>query len=757
MNANLISFIPGTNSGNSYTDPVITSPKICVSGEFVLDLSANFSGVEMVISSGSRLKKDSPTGHAFNNCIVIGQSGSEIIANPAGTALSYIFFGNSNITGLQKMSALNRGSFSFDANTTLSTIGSIEIKTNSTCGSFGAAFTNAPINIENSGAFIDFGSSDFVGLDAPNTFCIKAFNGGSFFGTNDDGQSNYSKGSDANIICDNCNPSSFVVGAKFSGGSGVRLNNSTGFMVDNCNFSNGQNSVKTSNSSNLIYTNCKSQSPWVTWDLYSNIGTNEKVTNNDFTSWAGIELYFSEGTNISNNPRLQRINSRFGNKIKIINNTTITGNVSLDETTEVEVRKNSMHFMRENLCMNTIYHCNNFNWGMSVEEMTLIDLRENFFNDVGGLTFDCSFNDQVDKGNKFFNGAEVIGKPGYSDGTFFVSNLANEHPAHTPDEIMENTGNSSFTCTQGIPPGSNNNGQICDANQLNYIKKLIIKLLKCRSDQEVSKGVSKGVCHKNMRIVNRLLKLCPNLKDDPILKALLNQSIPQEVYKLPEIHDLMVSLNTVRNTTSVTEIQEKMKNVTLDNMGDYHLLNEVISANQDRANESKEMRHNMINQFIGEYNEVQSEENSINKYKNALIWYLEYNRDLIASQNRKAEIKSLAEDCTEYDSPGQKLAAALCMHLEIEFSEGACLEQRTSKSIETKEPKVYPNPVTNTLYVKDVQGRAVEILSIEGTILYSVNNFQAERIDVSTLKNGIYILKVSGVDHVSTFKFIKIE
>ncbi len=48
---------------------------------------------------------------------------------------------------------------------------------------------------------------------------------------------------------------------------------------------------------------------------------------------------------------------------------------------------------------------------------------------------------------------------------------------------------------------------------------------------------------------------------------------------------------------------------------------------------------NMINQFIGEYNEVQSEENSINKYKNALIWYLEYNRDLIASQNRKAEIK----------------------------------------------------------------------------------------------------------------------
>ncbi len=79
------------------------------------------------------------------------------------------------------MSALNRGSFSFDApNTTLSTIGSIEIKTNSTCGSFGAAFTNAPINIENSGAFIDFGSSDFVGLDAPNTFCIKAFNGGSF-------------------------------------------------------------------------------------------------------------------------------------------------------------------------------------------------------------------------------------------------------------------------------------------------------------------------------------------------------------------------------------------------------------------------------------------------------------------------------------------------------------------------------------------------------------------------------------------------
>ncbi len=752
MSSNLISFIPGTNSGNGYTVPIITSPKICVSGEFILDISANFSNVEMIISTGSKLKKDSPTGHSFNNCTVIGQSGSEIIANPVGGLLSYIFFRNCNVSGLQKMSALNKGSFTFDANTTLSTVGSLEIKTNSTCGSFGATFTNSPINIENSGAFIDFGSSDFVGLNAPNTFCIKAFNGGSFFGLNDDGQSNYSKGSDANIICDNCNPSSFVVGAKFSSGTGVRLNNSTGFMVDNCNFSNGQHAVKTSNSSNLIYTNCVSQAPFVTWDLNSNIGTNEKVTNNDFTSWAGIDLYFSVETDISNNPSLQRINSRFGNNIKIINNTTIAGNVNLEETTEVEVRKNSMHFMSELLCLNTTYHCNNFNWGMSVEEMTQIDLRENFFNGAGGLSFDCSFNNQVDKGNKFFNGAEVTGGPNYVEGTFFVSTLPNEHPAHIPDEIMENTGNSSFTCTQGLPPGSGNN-QICDANQLNYIKKLILKLLECRSGQ----NANKGVCHKNMRMVQKLLKLCPNLKNDGTFNALLLQRIPNETYQLPEIYDLMVSLNSVRSTISTTEIQNKLKNLTLDNVVDFDVVSDVLNENDVIFSENMFAHKNMINQFIQEYNEVQSEESSINKYKTALICYLEYNRDLIASQSRKSEIKNLAEDCSEYDSPGQKLAAALCKHLEIEFSGGACLEQRSSKAIETKEPKVYPNPVTNTLYVNNVQGKNVEILSIEGSVLYSVNNFQAEHIDVSTLKNGIYIFKVSGVDHVSTFKFIKIE
>ncbi|MBL0102061.1 MAG: hypothetical protein IPP49_20165 [Saprospiraceae bacterium] len=57
--------------------------------------------------------------------------------------------------------------------------------------------------------FIDFGSGGLVGLDA----LILFYQGPLMvvvFGTNDDGQSNYSKEVEQDIICDNCNPSSLL-------------------------------------------------------------------------------------------------------------------------------------------------------------------------------------------------------------------------------------------------------------------------------------------------------------------------------------------------------------------------------------------------------------------------------------------------------------------------------------------------------------------------------------------------------------------
>jgi hypothetical protein len=465
-----------------------------------------------------------------------------------------------------------------------------------------------------------------------------------------------------------------------------------------------------------------------------------------------IDLYLSVGINISNNPMLESIHSRFDENIKIIKN-EIRGNINLEDDSNIDVIKNSMHHMNESYSLVTNYKCNNFNWGMDVSDFTLIDLTENNFNGAGGLTFECSFNDQVDKGNKFLGGAEVTGTLDYQDGAFLVSKLPNEFPAHSPDKIMEDTGNSSFTCTQGIPIGFDSNVKFCNDKQLAYIKSLILKLLKCRSDE----NASKGECHKNMRIVNKLLKLCPNLKNDANLIEAINQGIPQAIYQQPNIHDVMNSLNENTNMTPILEIKEKLKNHTMENIYDDEILSDILNENENIFIANKEIRNSLINNLIQEYDAVQSEETSINNYKNALLWYLEYNRDQIVSQTRKTEIKNLAEDCEEFNSPGQKLAVALCIHLAIEFNEGPCLERRSTKTVEVNAPHIYPNPVSNTLYIHDAKGDYVEILSVEGTLLFKEKTINSNQIDVANLKNGIYFLKVGNENKMSIYKFIKIE
>ena len=68
--------------------------------------------------------------------------------------------------------------------------------------------------------------------------------------------------------------------------------------------------------------------------------------------------------------------------------------------------------------------------------------------------------------------------------------------------------------------------------------------------------------------------------------------------------------------------------------------------------------------------------------------------------------------------------------------------------------KIYPNPVQNTLYVSGVTGQfEVQVYSVAGQEVFRSSN--KSKLDVSQLKQGIYIIKVSEDQKNTLLKFIK--
>jgi len=69
--------------------------------------------------------------------------------------------------------------------------------------------------------------------------------------------------------------------------------------------------------------------------------------------------------------------------------------------------------------------------------------------------------------------------------------------------------------------------------------------------------------------------------------------------------------------------------------------------------------------------------------------------------------------------------------------------------------QIYPNPVQNEIFIKsDFQIERVEIYSITGALLKFDSNFK-EKIPVSALPQGIYLLKVYTDKGLKVSKFVK--
>ncbi|MCB0699859.1 MAG: T9SS type A sorting domain-containing protein [Chitinophagales bacterium] len=93
------------------------------------------------------------------------------------------------------------------------------------------------------------------------------------------------------------------------------------------------------------------------------------------------------------------------------------------------------------------------------------------------------------------------------------------------------------------------------------------------------------------------------------------------------------------------------------------------------------------------------------------------------------------------------------------FSPFAVFDQNTKVSVNNitadKGVDIYPNPASNTLYIRNASNATAEIVNIAGKKVLSTEVSNNTGIDISTLSNGLYFIRLSGDDVKATFKFIK--
>jgi hypothetical protein len=79
------------------------------------------------------------------------------------------------------------------------------------------------------------------------------------------------------------------------------------------------------------------------------------------------------------------------------------------------------------------------------------------------------------------------------------------------------------------------------------------------------------------------------------------------------------------------------------------------------------------------------------------------------------------------------------------------------RSVETSfEVVIFPNPVTNILNIKGLEVASVQVYSISGAMMISQSSSYSNRLDVSNLPDGIYVIKMTDVEgRIAVDKFLK--
>ncbi|MFZ6053528.1 T9SS type A sorting domain-containing protein, partial [Halocola ammonii] len=79
------------------------------------------------------------------------------------------------------------------------------------------------------------------------------------------------------------------------------------------------------------------------------------------------------------------------------------------------------------------------------------------------------------------------------------------------------------------------------------------------------------------------------------------------------------------------------------------------------------------------------------------------------------------------------------------------------EELDVNQIEIYPNPVSDILEVRGPKnGQRVLIYSLLGKQISEISsNSGTTKIDLSELASGIFLLRVSDGDHVSTFRIVK--
>jgi len=90
------------------------------------------------------------------------------------------------------------------------------------------------------------------------------------------------------------------------------------------------------------------------------------------------------------------------------------------------------------------------------------------------------------------------------------------------------------------------------------------------------------------------------------------------------------------------------------------------------------------------------------------------------------------------------------------FSEDLTVSVKPLVSAEVNEITIYPNPVSSILNIQGFKLATVHVYSLSGTMMIHETAAYSNRVDVSLLPDGIYIIKMTDVDgRVAVEKFLK--
>lgn len=94
---------------------------------------------------------------------------------------------------------------------------------------------------------------------------------------------------------------------------------------------------------------------------------------------------------------------------------------------------------------------------------------------------------------------------------------------------------------------------------------------------------------------------------------------------------------------------------------------------------------------------------------------------------------------------------------------GQAAEDAKSSEIENKVQsvvamvKVYPNPTTGRLFLEfneNYEDLHLEVYDMNGRTVHEFESFSGESIDVSSLNQGLYVLRIISGEHSSSIRFL---